>query len=132
VLYGSIARSSWATLTDEEMVEAEKELLENWDGVFTGMVAHFAPSMVDDRQFADWCSRVIRASASPGAIIALRRMNRLIDFRDRLPLIGTPTLVLHRIGDRDVPIEEGRYLSRSDSRRVLARAAGRRSPALAG
>ena len=38
-------------------------------------------------------------------------MNRLIDLRDVLPAIATPTLVLHRVGDLDVSIEEGRYLA---------------------
>ena len=34
-----------------------------------------------------------------------------IDVRDVLPAIRVPTLVLHRTGDRGVPVEAGRYLA---------------------
>jgi class 3 adenylate cyclase len=43
--------------------------------------------------------------------MALRRMNGQIDIRDTLPVIRVPTLVLHRTGDLDTSIEEGRYLA---------------------
>jgi class 3 adenylate cyclase len=38
-------------------------------------------------------------------------MNTEIDVRDVLPTIRTPTLVLHRRDDRDVKIEEGRWIA---------------------
>ena len=38
-------------------------------------------------------------------------MNSQIDVRDVLPTIGVPTLVLHRVGDRDVNVEEGRWIA---------------------
>jgi class 3 adenylate cyclase len=43
--------------------------------------------------------------------MALRRMNGQIDIRDTLSVIRVPTLVLHRSGDLDTSIEEGRYLA---------------------
>ena len=49
--------------------------------------------------------------ASPGAAVALTRMNSDIDIRDVLPSIRVPTLVLHRSGDRCLRVEEGRYLA---------------------
>jgi hypothetical protein len=49
--------------------------------------------------------------ASPGAAVALTRMNAEIDIRDVLPSIRVPTLVLHRTGDCCLKIEEGRYLA---------------------
>ena len=49
--------------------------------------------------------------ASPGAAVALTRMNAEIDIRDVLPSIRVPTLVLHRRGDRCLKVEEGRYLA---------------------
>jgi len=51
-------------------------------------------------------------SASPGAAVALAKMNTTIDIREELAAIRAPTLVLHRSGDRDMNIEEGRYLAR--------------------
>ncbi len=53
----------------------------------------------------------MRRSASPGAAVALLRMNSQIDVRDVLPTIRVPTLVLHRIGDLDVNVEEGRWIA---------------------
>ena len=49
--------------------------------------------------------------ASPGAAVALTRMNAEIDIRDVLPSIRVPALVMHRTGDRCLKIEEGRYLA---------------------
>jgi hypothetical protein len=49
--------------------------------------------------------------ASPGAALALTRMNAEIDIRDVLPSIRVPTLVLHRHGDRCLKVEEGRFLA---------------------
>src|SRR5437867_10138041 len=40
------------------------------------------------------------------------RMNTRLDIRAVLPAIRVPTLVLHRLGDLDVSIEDGRYLAR--------------------
>ena len=50
-------------------------------------------------------------SASPGAALAIARMNSEIDVRHVLPVIRVPTLVLHRLTDRDVTVENGRYLA---------------------
>jgi len=59
------------------------------------------------RSFARW----ERAGASPAAMIQLTRMNAEIDIRHILPAIHTPTLVLHRIGDDALNVEQGRYLA---------------------
>jgi pimeloyl-ACP methyl ester carboxylesterase len=49
--------------------------------------------------------------ASPGAAVALTRMNAEVDIRAMLPEIRVPALVIHRTGDRLLKIEEGRYLA---------------------
>ena len=53
----------------------------------------------------------LRRSASPGAAVALMRMNTQLDVRDVLPTIQAPTLVLHRADDRDASVEEGRWIA---------------------
>jgi pimeloyl-ACP methyl ester carboxylesterase len=58
-----------------------------------------------------WVARYIRRSASPGAAAALLRMNTQIDVRAVLPTIAAPTLVLHRTNDRDVRLDEGRWIA---------------------
>jgi class 3 adenylate cyclase len=52
-----------------------------------------------------------RRSASPGSAAALLRMNTQIDVREVLPSIRVPTLVIHRTDDRDVNVEEGRWIA---------------------
>ncbi len=70
-----------------------------------------APSLVHDPTFREWWRTYLRMSASPGAAAALIRMNLAIDIRHVLPAIRVPTLVLHRAGDRSIPVEHGRYLA---------------------
>src|SRR5215471_12656170 len=38
-------------------------------------------------------------------------MNTNIDVRHLLPIINAPTLIMHRVGDRDANIEEARYIA---------------------
>src|SRR5690242_14408956 len=56
-------------------------------------------------------ARYYRRSASPGAAAALMRMNTYVDVRSALPAISAPTVVMHRIEDRDARVEEGRYIA---------------------
>jgi class 3 adenylate cyclase/pimeloyl-ACP methyl ester carboxylesterase len=52
-----------------------------------------------------------RHGGTPGARIALARMNMSIDVRHVLPAIRVPTLVLHHAEDPWVPVEAGRFLA---------------------
>jgi len=61
--------------------------------------------------FRDWWASYLRMGASPGAAVALTRMNAEIDIRDVLPSIRVPTLVIHRTGDKCLRVEEGRLLA---------------------
>ena len=70
-----------------------------------------APSMSHDPALRDWWASYQRRSTSPRAALALARMNTSIDVRDVLPAIRVPTLVMHRVNDRDINIEEGRYIA---------------------
>jgi class 3 adenylate cyclase len=44
-------------------------------------------------------SRILRLATSPGALLAMRRMNREIDVRAVLPAVQAPTLLMHRSAD---------------------------------
>jgi class 3 adenylate cyclase len=68
-----------------------------------------APSRSKDPAFVQWFSRIERAAASPGSVLALIRANYEIDVRHLLPTIQAPTLILHRAGDALVPVAAGRY-----------------------
>ena len=107
VLYGTAARDAWAPdypigYTEEDLEKEIEEILEGWGTVeWTAKILQEwgAPSVADDeetvRQMAAWA----RASASPGAAVALSRMNFEIDVRHVLPAIRVPTLILNREGD---------------------------------
>ena len=82
-----------------------------WGGVVD--LADLAPSVANDPEFCEWFATYLRRSASPGAALALAQMNTHIDLRPVLPTIRVPTLIIHRTGDRDANIEEGRYLAAS-------------------
>jgi class 3 adenylate cyclase len=87
---------------------AEIELIERtWGGEMD--ISDLAPSA--DEAFKRRAVAYLRRSASPGAAVALLRMNSQIDVRDVLPTIRVPTLVLQRVDDRDVNVEEGRWIA---------------------
>ena len=107
VLYGTFAEfRSWVP-SPEHMERFIRAIDENWG---TGSsLPRFAPSVAQDDQFRHWWARQERLGASPGAAMALMRMNSEIDVRHILPTIRVPTLVLHRTGDVTVNVEAGRY-----------------------
>ncbi len=116
VLYGSVAKGAWAPdypwgFKPED--EGTKAWLEGWRRGWGGPynIEHWAPSLAKDEPFRQWWAKYLRLSASPSAVINIFRMNMAIDVRAILPTIHTPTLVLHRVGDRPINIEEGRYLA---------------------
>jgi len=54
---------------------------------------------------------LVRWGVSPGMLKALYRMNKMIDVREVVPLVGAPTLVLHGEEDQIVPVEVGEYVA---------------------
>lgn len=71
-----------------------------------------APTRLGDPRMQRWWARYQRLAASPGAAAALLRAAFETDARSLLPTISVPTLVVHREGDRMLPVEHGRYLAR--------------------
>lgn len=70
-----------------------------------------APSVADDPHFREWWATYLRMGASPGAALALTKMNAEIDVRHVLPSIRVPTLVIHRAGDLCLKVDEGRFVA---------------------
>ena len=114
IMIGSYARRMrdadypWGT-TPEERDHFCQTIIDGWGGPVG--LSERAPSVADDAAFREWWSAYLRMGASPGAAVALTRMNAEIDVRDVLPSIRVPTLVVHRTGDRTLKVEEGRYLA---------------------
>ncbi|MFO0978446.1 MAG: alpha/beta fold hydrolase [Planctomycetaceae bacterium] len=114
VMIGSYARRLWAEdypygVREEHRLHFLEEIRRNWGGPVG--IDDRAPSMAHDPQFRDWWATYLRMGASPGAALALTQMNAQIDIRPILPLIRVPTLVIHRMADRCLKVEEGRYLA---------------------
>ncbi|MFL5962754.1 MAG: alpha/beta fold hydrolase [Gaiellaceae bacterium] len=115
VLAGVYAKRVWSPdypwAPTPEQREREYGVLEReWAGEMD--VADLAPSAVGDPLLMRRIATFFRRSASPGAAVALLRMNTAIDTRAVLSTVGVPTLVLQRSGDRDVNVEEGRWIAR--------------------
>jgi len=108
--FASIAAEPWAVSREQWNKFIDKVEAQWGQGV---LIPFNAPSRQDDQTFVQWFGRLERASASPGAIVALLRANFDIDVRHLLPAIQAPTLILHRVGDKSVPVEAGRYLARN-------------------
>ncbi len=96
----------------EEQREAFFELMKREWGGPVG-IEERAPSMKDDPDFREWWATYLRMGASPGAAVALTKMNAEIDVRDILPSIRVPTLVIHRADDACLKVEEGRFVAAS-------------------
>ncbi len=116
ILYGSYAKRSSASdypygwepdKWDAVLANIER----NWgtpQGIDLNM---WAPSIAGDEQRASATAAYFRAAASPGAALAVMKMNREIDVRDILPSIRVPTLILHRTGERVIDVENARYMA---------------------
>jgi len=73
-------------------------------------LALFMPSIAGDANTKRMLGMFERTAASPAMVRALQRFNTEIDVTRVLPLIGVPTLVLHRADDL-IPVEYGRYIA---------------------
>jgi len=60
----------------------------------------------EDEAARRWFARMIRMAASPGAALALARMDFATDIRSILPSIHLPTLVTVRAGDENRPASQ--------------------------
>jgi len=77
----------------------------------TGVIAAVRHTPVFRRQSTQWREARRRRHRVAGAAVALNRINTEIDTRAVLPTITVPTLVLQRSGDRDVKVEEARWIA---------------------
>ncbi len=115
VMYGTFATRIWSpdypwAPTPEERQQTYELVEREWGNKMD--VSYYVPSKIGDEAFIQRLATYMRRSASPGAAVALLRMNTAIDIREILPTIHVPTLVVHRTGDCDSNIEEGRWIAR--------------------
>ncbi len=128
--FGIFAKRRWSpdypwAPGDEERELSYKIIEESWaDGDMYGLRS-VVPSLAHDEQFMEWFAGYLRSSASPGAALELQRQNTHIDVTGILSSIKVPVLLLFRTGEKEVKVEEGRYIAARMPDARLVELAGR-------
>jgi class 3 adenylate cyclase/pimeloyl-ACP methyl ester carboxylesterase len=116
VLYGTFLTPDW--LPDRHgtyrQLSGEKDLEEverRWGTpeYCDELLREDAPSKADDEDFRRWYATRLRLGASPAAAVTLARMNSETDARPVLSSIHIPTLIVHRVGDRNCDVRAARF-----------------------
>ncbi len=114
VLYGGFPRRlrapdyPWGP-TIEEREKWYQEIEKNWGRDREDLKVD--PQLTNDLSMRLVTARYERLCASPGAALALAKMNSQIDVRHVLPAIHIPTLLLHHVDDYDVDSGASRYMA---------------------
>jgi pimeloyl-ACP methyl ester carboxylesterase len=104
ILFGGYVKRS-----DMNIAEIVEQRVKVWG---TGaMLKRIAPSLASDPAAVAQFAKFERLSASPGAVKSFTMLNWQIDVSSILPAVRVPTLVLHRQGDLQIPVEHGRELA---------------------
>ena len=107
VYFGSYAtRNDIPEVTRRSLIEFTRL---NWRLAAQMFAGLFDPHATGD-EIAEY-TRQQRAAASAEAASIFLQLDLCADVRDALPLVPVPALVLHRRGDRTVPIGRGRELA---------------------
>jgi pimeloyl-ACP methyl ester carboxylesterase len=93
----------------EEAKQFLADLRETWS--MTPYLEVIAPSRAADERFRAWYARSARFAFGPDQVAAVAPSTFERDVRALLPSISASTLVLHRQGNRLIPLGAGRYLA---------------------
>ncbi|HEX6348799.1 MAG TPA: alpha/beta fold hydrolase [Candidatus Dormibacteraeota bacterium] len=69
------------------------------------------PSLEADERYRRWFVRFLQTAASPGMARTLLQLNATNDVRPILPHLRLPTLVMHRVDDTVVHVEQSRFMA---------------------
>jgi pimeloyl-ACP methyl ester carboxylesterase/DNA-binding SARP family transcriptional activator len=106
---GVVLMGSGARIVPAETASDLAEIfIDRWGTDKTITLDVFAPSVASDASYRAWEPRYERQSASPAALRELLELFDAMDVRPLLASITAPVLLLHRRGDRVVPIELAR------------------------
>jgi len=96
--------------TPEQTADFNRRVGETW-GDNAWLLELWAPSVADDPVAQQQWNRMLVFGGTPATAIAWLEMVQDTDVRHVLPTIRQPTLVIHRVDDRIVPVQHGRYLA---------------------
>lgn len=114
ILYGTMPKwvrsydYPWA-LSRTQYDQWLEQMVDNWGTAVS--LQHFAPSRADDPDFQAWWGKMLRQAATPGSVKEVLGSLRDMDIRPVLPHVQAPALILHRTGDKAVPLAGGRFLA---------------------
>ena len=114
ILYGTLARGSWApdypfALKPAALETWRAQLMAEWGK--PASIEVFAPGAAHEPALRAWWARLLRQAATPVSIGQVLRALAETDVRTLLPRITAKTLVLHRRGDRAVRFGAGEHLA---------------------
>ena len=117
VLYGgwgcTVGDEGYRAMPDREDFDGfAADVQRSWDDMGP-FLALWAPTYEHDPAVREWWTRALHRGASPASAVAWLRMLADFDIRGVVGAIHTPTLVLHRAGDRIITVENGRWLGES-------------------
>jgi len=69
------------------------------------------PTIANEEWLRQWFGRLQAQSISPGGYVDYYRTTFEIDVRDVLPTVRVPTLVMHRLEDHSLAVDNGRYIA---------------------
>jgi class 3 adenylate cyclase len=93
----------------EAAAEFNRRTGETW-GDNAVLLKLWAPSVADDPVAQEQWNRMLVFGGTPATATAWLEMIQETDIRGTLPAIRVPSLVIHRTGDRIMPVAHGRYL----------------------
>lgn len=94
--------------TPEHLADRAKRrqaFIDAWGTPDSITLSLFAPSLAADPEFSAWWPKYERNAANRDALHTLFDLNAEMDAREALPMIQCPVLIVHRRGDRMVPVE---------------------------
>ncbi len=94
-----------------KQIEVRTEFARRFGTPESWSIEIFAPSRLDDAEFCAWWPRYERLSASSESMRDLLIQMLEMDATEVVAEIEAPMLVMHRVGDRSVPVEVGRNLA---------------------
>jgi class 3 adenylate cyclase len=91
----------WAPTRGQYELDIQKDLVELQDGAALERAYAVRLGRSPSDPIVTERARATRLTVSPGALLALRRMNMDVDVRSALTTIQVPTLIIHRAADLD-------------------------------
>tara|TARA_R110002110_G_scaffold140163_1_gene327285 strand:- start:41 stop:1381 length:1341 start_codon:yes stop_codon:yes gene_type:complete len=108
----AVSSPAYPFMFEEDVRRRNLEIwLEDWGHGGGRALSILSPELADDDAMKKMFARIERYASTPSAMRKYFEVNFGIDVLDILPAVRTPSLILHREDDRQVPAQAGRHLA---------------------